>query len=462
MSPPLDPGGAPRRIGSLIDQLLQSCPDAVIIVAQIINAANANTDRLIQAFDNAIPSVVAQRANQGKKVMAVDMRSVTAADLIDGLHPTDAGYRMMADLWFKAIQQAEGKGWIKNPVGPDPNLGVSRGAVSSGHCLKPPFWVEALNGEYIATGVGQNGPAKFTNQWINKGKVAAGIGKAGTSVVFADLNGDKRADYLSVNRTSGSVIAYLNTGTGDTITWDAVNDGKTIAAGVGPRDCVRFADIDQDGKDDYVLVDNHGGGLKVWLNQGPLPGGWGWNGPHAIAGGATGSNCETLILADINGDSRPDYIVKGPTGSLNAFLNIGHAKTVAGLKWIGFGRIAGGLGSSDISLADLDGDGRADYIEWDSKGGLTGFLNYRGIKEGQPGWADQGPAKSIALGLGKSSAYCRLADLNGDGKVDYTLIDDHGAVTLYLNKGTADVSVIGDGVRLVDSTFLLQPLIFRS
>lgn len=58
--------------------------------------------------------------------------------------------------------------------------------------------------------------------------------------------------------------------------------------------------------------------------------------------------------------------------------------------------------------------GRADYILWGEKGALTGYLNYRTEKEGQPGWSSTGAMGSIAAGLGKPSSYCRLADLNGD------------------------------------------------
>lgn len=192
-SPAIDPPHAPDRLGGLIDQLIGDAPDAAILVAQIIHAHEPRTETLINPYNDAIPGVVDQRVKNGHKVMVVDMRSITEADLKDGLHPNDAGYQKMADLWFTGIQQAADKGWIKAPKKPLPALGHQ--AQGNGqYCLKPPFWAPAFAGDNkpIATGIGHNGDMKFTDHWVPKLKVAAGIGKVGTGVVFADLDGDGR------------------------------------------------------------------------------------------------------------------------------------------------------------------------------------------------------------------------------------------------------------------------------
>lgn len=81
---------------------------------------------------------------------------------------------------------------------------------------------------------------------------------------------------------------------------------------------------------------------------------------------------------------------------------------------------------------------------------MTGYLNYRTEKEGQPEWAPTGDSKSVAGGVGRSSAWCRLADLNNNGKADYIVLGDNREVEVYINKGTADTSVIGDSIRLAD------------
>ncbi|KAL8773359.1 MAG: hypothetical protein Q9209_001753 [Squamulea sp. 1 TL-2023] len=447
MDPPVDPDQAPDRLGELIDNLISfGNKESVILVAQIIDASNGQTQSRIQKYNDAIPDIVAKRS-VNHHVAVVDFRGkLQASDYADGLHPNDIGYKKMADVWFNAIQVAAEKGWIKTPQGPPPNLVGPDGLAkkSGSYCLTPPIWVPAINSNAgpIATGVGENGAMKWTAHYDpHWPKAASGIGKPGNGTI--------------VNEGTGSVILYLNTGVGDVISWNPVNEGREIASGVAPRELIRFADIDQDGKDDYVVIGKDTGSVTVYLNRGPkagAPGNWVWDGPHNVAPGAPGAKAANVLFADINGDGRPDYLVKNSNGGLDAYLNIGKPKTIDGIQWKPAGHIAQGFGSDDISMADINGDGRADYLQWgsDNKGSLTGYLNYRTEKEGQPGWASTGGIDSVAGGTGRSSEWTRLADFNGDGKADYAVVGDSGELDVYINKGKADTSVIGDSVRLAD------------
>jgi lysophospholipase L1-like esterase len=78
---------APERLGNLLDEVLRVCPDAVVMVAQIIQAAKAQTATNIKAFNDAIPGLVQERFAKGFKAVAVDHSIVGVAELIDGLHP---------------------------------------------------------------------------------------------------------------------------------------------------------------------------------------------------------------------------------------------------------------------------------------------------------------------------------------------------------------------------------------
>jgi len=112
---------APTRLGDLIDKVLDFVPDAVVLVAQIINAKEDTTEERIKVFNAAVPAVVQKRADAGSKVMVVDFCSVGTDELIDSLHPNPAGYLHMGAIWFTALIDAAAKGWITPPVGPDPD-----------------------------------------------------------------------------------------------------------------------------------------------------------------------------------------------------------------------------------------------------------------------------------------------------------------------------------------------------
>ena len=128
-----------------------------------------------------------------------------------------------------------------------------------------------------------------------------------------------------------------------------------------------------------------------------------------------GASQSNVIFADINGDNRTDYLVKSTNGAITAWLNIGTAGSDK-FKLVPAGKIADGQDNGDVVLADLDGDFRDDYLMWDKDGGLSGFLNIRSQSEGQPLWITQGGDKSIAVGTGRNSSLVRLADIDGDGK----------------------------------------------
>ncbi|KAL9635740.1 MAG: hypothetical protein Q9204_002513 [Flavoplaca sp. TL-2023a] len=466
--PPKDPyEAAPERLDSLLSKIIDACPDATILVARIIRIKDSTSDARVQAYNARIPALVAGHVAQGhQNIAAINFSSVQANDLADGLHPTNDGYAKMGDIWFSAIQSAASKGWIKAPVEPDASAVAVTGEKQE--CSDGLFWYPAQNGNQVATGVGHGGNGKFTNNWI-----ASGIGHNVIGVLLVDLDGDSRADYLWIDPVNGALTAYLNRKGQNGVKWIPVNGAKPIASGGGPGGGVRLSDLDNDGKAEYLFV-HDGGAIDAWFNGGPNDDGtWIWTGPTRIASGVPKANQDTIIFADINGDGRSDYLVKGAEGSLSMWLNTGDIGSQE-ITWIPAGEIATGLGSSNISLADISGDGlffptdpqfpnsllsgRCDYLILDAEGGLSGYLNVRGQSETKPIWIPQGESKSIATGLAKPELV-QLADVDGDGKADYCYLDAKtGALSVYYNRGNADTSVTGDGVVFadIDGKFLMM------
>ena len=408
----VDPDNAPARLSALIDEVFAACPDAVVIVAQIIPAANPDTFARLVTYNARIALLVNQKQTAGKHVVKAWM-PLTTDDLIDGLHPNDVGYSKMANGWIDALARANSKGWIGQPV--------------------------------MVNNTGKQ-PTTHPPNWVPQGTISPGYGGTRDEIRFADLNSDGRAEYLWIHPDS-SVDAWLNLGGPDNgpnaakISWQPQG---TIATGVGANGSdIQFADLNGDGRADYLWVRTDGS-IDAWLNlAGP------GDGPNAIRvewiyqgriASGLGKNGSEVQFADLNGDGRADYLWVHPDGSVDAYLNLGSSYTGASagiFNWQSLGTIARGIGksSSGLEFGDINGDARADYLWVDpSNGAVTAYLSSGGPgnrpENSQIYWIADGV---IATGVGTDGSGVRFADLNGDGRVDYLNLQANGAVDAWLN-----------------------------
>ena len=118
MNIPTDPDTAPNRLGSLIDQITIACPDAAVLVAQLIHSGNAGTNDRIATYNNALVGVVAQRQKHGRHVLLAEGMSsaLSEGDYNDTLHPNDSGYQKIANTWYSYLNIANNNGWINEPI----------------------------------------------------------------------------------------------------------------------------------------------------------------------------------------------------------------------------------------------------------------------------------------------------------------------------------------------------------
>ncbi|KAM0323916.1 hypothetical protein ACHAQA_008497 [Verticillium albo-atrum] len=115
-----DPVAAASRLGKLIDQMVEACPDAVILVAIILNSCDEERHDREKVYQSLIPGVVKERTEKGHQVLAVDFTTISE-DLLrkDCVHPNNDGYREMGRYWYDFLTQVP-KSWIQAPVGGDP------------------------------------------------------------------------------------------------------------------------------------------------------------------------------------------------------------------------------------------------------------------------------------------------------------------------------------------------------
>lgn len=95
-------GVVTNHLSHLLDTMTATLPTTLIIVAQITPLCHFMPQ--VQAYNAAIPALVAAKAAQGARIRWVNMyNAVPLHDLGDCVHPTDVGYQRMAQVWDTAI-----------------------------------------------------------------------------------------------------------------------------------------------------------------------------------------------------------------------------------------------------------------------------------------------------------------------------------------------------------------------
>ena len=281
--------------------------------------------------------------------------------------------------------------------------------------------------------------------WQETGKVANGVAP-GNQVLFADFDGDGRADYLVVQQSTGETEAWLNRGGDGRSLTGWVPEGF-VALGVGAQGSkISFADIDGDGRADYLVsLDPAVGSYRGLLNKGGTFNNWQWSDQGTIAYGVGKASSERVLFGDVNGDGKADYMVLPPPGTGGDAYYYANAYTPSGgWQWTDESRKAfipgtENLANGDVSLlAALTNSKKADLVTvYEQTGGVTAVINHVNPSDpNSPDWTTTDPntPSNVATGVGYPGHQVRIADMNGDGKADYIIVDNTGAVQVLMNE----------------------------
>ncbi|WP_372454010.1 ricin-type beta-trefoil lectin domain protein [Actinoplanes hulinensis] len=199
--------GAPGRLSTLIDRITSTVPSADVFVATIIPLANSGQEAAARTYNAALSTIV---RSKGSRVHLVDMHAaLTTADLIDGVHPTAAGYDKMAATWHAALRSVPGT------IG-DPSSGSGSALVSaaSGRCLDVPGSSTANGTQPIIWDC--SGAAN--QQWAYDGQTLRSLGKCldsptgATSGAKAQLWDCSGAANQRWSHTSGGTVRNAQSG----------------------------------------------------------------------------------------------------------------------------------------------------------------------------------------------------------------------------------------------------------
>jgi hypothetical protein len=255
------------------------------------------------------------------------------------------------------------------------------------------------------------------------------------AVAIADVNGDGVPDLLVATTLSQGQL--FNPGFANVILNSKSSPG-TFSTGVrypttgwNPAS-IAVADLTASGSLDMVVA-NNAGSVSVYMH-GATPGTF-----NAAVDYQTGGAPNQVVLADVNGDGKPDIVLADLSSKGNVIV-LFQDPTHPG-QFLAPVKLPTGASTASVAVEDLNGDGAVDIVAtgYDSNGNNGAvYVFYQLVAH--PGTF----ATPVSFPAGGGPQSVKIADMNGDGLPDLVVAN--------FGPGTDGTGVPGVSVLLQDAT----------
>jgi hypothetical protein len=274
--------------------------------------------------------------------------------------------------------------------------------------------------------------------------VSGGFGA--TSIAISDVNGDGKLDLVVANEGSSAVAVLLGNGDG------SFRPAVSYVPGGIFTESVAVADMNGDGKPDLLVASRCASSTGDCSGLvGVLLGNGDGTFQPAVTYGSGGQGADSVAVADVNGDGKPDLLVANECGVIGPYCPENDNGVIGVLLGNGDGTFqaavtydSGGGSTRSLAAADVNGDGKPDLLVANCGRGGCAASNL-GVLLGNGNGTFQ-PAVSYSTGCCNSLSVA-VRDVNGDGKPDL-LVANACSIFQFTCTGPGTVGVLlgnGDG-----------------
>ncbi|PLN80097.1 SGNH hydrolase [Aspergillus taichungensis] len=396
-----------KRMNALLDRLYTTIPNTTIILSTLLPNGLDGVQPRIDRINAQYRDIVRARRQKNERIVLAEMAEfIKLSDLVDDkTHPTDAGYKKMAAVWWDAIEQAEKEKLLRAP----------KKVKKDGEC------------EEEGRGGDDDGKEKDMGRVLRIGSTPHSD-QAHSGVRFAKLvkkGGKSSVDDLVWARNGEKMLMFGNDGKG--------KFGKPVEMDV-KEECsasdIHWADFNNDGLDDLICIP-HSGAMSVSINQGGNPPKFESLG-YVRPGLDEALGQDDVRLGDIDGDGRVDYCLL-VNNDLYCLRNGGQGKTRTTkpqVSWQYMGLVFQGKDSkagdsTDMQLVDIDGDNRSDLVWVDDKGKVSTLINTPSSGSGitAPEFKDAGAVFGGVKNDESDKDRVLFGHVYPDGGADYAVVE---------------------------------------
>jgi hypothetical protein len=289
------------------------------------------------------------------------------------------------------------------------------------------------------------------------------VGTGPTSTELADIDRNGKLDLITLNETANSISIRrdsLPISVGGNLSTTSFSPKFDLSTGILPKK-ISIADVDGDGKDDFVVANYTSNTLSVYRNRSD-------KGFLSTASFAPRVDISTgmqdpwsLAIADLDRDDKPDIITANKVAkTVSIFRNKASRGAITTSSFDSRVDVSTNVNNASIGLGDVDGNGKVDIsivpegtvtevtvlANTSTFGSITASSFSRKLTFPVKSTATLGNPENGFIGMESISPNATLsetlpqalivADMDGDGKSDLTLA----------NTGSASVAVLRNDV----------------